>query len=64
MTPSGPVLLPPLERELVGDDEPLSVVGLLLEDSLALSSGPDSFSEGDPGEWIGLGGMGEGSPQR
>jgi hypothetical protein len=63
ITPSGPVLLPPLGRELV----PLFVVGLPVEDSLAESSVTDSVSEGDPGEsydWIGLGGMGEGSPQR
>jgi hypothetical protein len=65
MTPSGPVLLPPvapLRLELVGET-PVTV-RLLAEDSLAESSGSVS---GDPGEsypCIGLGGMGDGSPQR
>jgi hypothetical protein len=57
MTPSGPVLLPPLERE---------DASLPAEDSLAESSA-ESVSEGEPGEsypWMGLGGMGDGSPQR
>jgi len=55
MTPSGPVLLLPLERD-TGEDA----------DSLADSS-VDSVSEGELGEsypWMGLGGMGDGSPQR
>lgn len=67
MTPSGPVLLPPvavapLRLELVGET-PVTV-RLLADDSLAESSGSVS---GDPGEsypCIGLGGMGDGSPQR
>jgi hypothetical protein len=62
ITPSGPVLLPPVgccRLELVGE-EPRTVA----EDSLAESSGSVS---GDPGEsytCIGLGGIGDGSPQR
>lgn len=58
MAPSAPVLLPPLVRELVGE-------GLLNEDSLDVSS--VTMSESGSGEsypWIGLGGMGDGSPQR
>ena len=66
MTPSGPVLLPPVappRLELVGEKTPVTVI-LLADDSLAESSGSVS---GDPGEsypCMGLGGMGDGSPQR
>jgi len=44
MAPSGPVLLPPLRRELVGEDASLPA-----EDSLAESSA-ESVSEGERGE--------------
>lgn len=74
MTPSEPVLLPPspppplpLGCALLLVEASLFVVVLPLDDSLAESSGAESVSEGDPGEshpWMGLGGMGEGSPQR
>ena len=50
MTPSGPVLLPPSARVLVGEEGPVFIVGLPVDESLALSSGVDSDSEGDPGE--------------
>lgn len=60
MAPSGPVLLLPFPAvrrpEMVGEIPP--------EDSLAVS---ESVSEDDPGEsypCMGLGGMGDGSPQR
>lgn len=65
MAPSDPVLLPP--RELVGEEASLLVARLLDEDSLGVSSGTVSVSEfgsGEPYPWMGLGGMGEGSPQR
>ena len=46
MTPSGPVLLPPL----VGDGVSSRVACLPVDDSLAESSGAESVSEGEPGE--------------
>lgn len=67
MTPSGPVLLPPLVRELVGEGASLLVARLLTGDSLGDSSGTESVSVIGSGEsypWMGLGGMGDGSPQR
>ncbi len=68
MAPSGPVLLPPptpIGRPVVGEDA--TSFPAVADDSLAESSAVDSVSEGVPGEsypCIGLGGMGDGSPQR
>jgi len=65
IAPSGPVLLPPL-RELVGEGASPLLARLLDEDSLGVSSRV-SVSETGSGEsypWMGLGGMGDGSPQR
>ena len=56
MAPSGPVLLAPLLRESVG--EGASPLG----DSSELSV--SELGDGESYPWMGLGGMGEGSPQR
>lgn len=65
MAPSGPVLLPPLARELVGEGASPLLARSLEEDSLGDSA--FSVSETGSGEsypWMGLGGIGDGSPQR
>ena len=66
MAPSGPVLLPPLLRESVGEGASPLFARLLDEDSLGDSSGlsVSELGDGESYPCMGLGGMGEGSPQR
>ena len=63
MAPSGPVLLP---RELVGEGVSPLFARLLDEDSLGDSSGlsDSEIGSGESYPWMGLGGIGDGSPQR